>query len=85
MSSFERRDWNSTPYAELALRVLESARSGLSSRTSLRVPVALNHGDFSLPNLIWNHDRQHLWVVDFELSALRPIFYDLCTMIFELR
>ena len=74
-----------TLYAQWALKAVESLGKTLSPRTTLHIPVALNHGDFSLPNLIWDADREHLWVVDFELSARKPILHDLCTMIFELR
>lgn len=65
--------------------LLEGVRPGLSPRTVLRVPVALNHGDFSLPNLIWNDHEKQLWVIDFELSSYRPILHDLCTLIATLR
>lgn len=80
-----RKELESTPYAHVMTEVLESACLDMNSQDSLRVPVALNHGDFSLPNLIWNRARQHLWVVDFELSARRGILHDLGTMIFTLR
>jgi hypothetical protein len=80
-----RKQIESMPYTGLALKVLEFARQGLNPRTSVRVPVALNHGDFSLPNLLWNHEHKHLWVVDFELSSYRPILHDLCTLIATLR
>jgi O-antigen/teichoic acid export membrane protein len=79
------KDIDTTPYAGMTMRAFESACRNLGPQTQLRVPVALNHGDFTLPNLIWNHDVQHLWVVDFELSAYRPILHDLCALIFELR
>ncbi len=80
-----KKEMESTPYARRALKVLESTRQNLTPRTSLRVPVALNHGDFSLPNLIWNSDRQHVWMIDFEFSSYRPILHDLCTLIATLR
>ena len=73
------------PYAGLALKVLESTRRNLNPRTSLRVPVALNHGDFSLPNMIWDDTSKQLWVIDFEHSSYRPILHDLCTLIATLR
>ncbi|MGO8814055.1 MAG: phosphotransferase [Terriglobia bacterium] len=80
-----RRSAEFAPYARLAHQVLESARRDLNPRTSLRVPVALNHGDFSLPNLIWDDPRKRLWVIDFEHSSPRPIIHDLCTLIATLR
>src|SRR5690348_14164619 len=39
----------STRHADLALRALEIAAGDLKAHTPLRVPLALNHGDFSLP------------------------------------
>jgi len=80
----DRRKLDGTPYGERAHDVLESAVDKLRPQTCLRVPVALNHGDFSLPNLIWDDVREQLWVVDFELSSYRPILHDLCTMLFTL-
>jgi len=74
-----------TVYGQWALKAVESLGEILSPRTTLHIPVALNHGDFSLPNLIWNPEDEHLWVVDYELSARKVILHDLCTMIFELR
>jgi len=74
-----------TCYGEWALKAVELPARNLGPRTSFHTPVALNHGDFSLPNLIWDSNCQHLWVVDFELSARKAILHDLCTMIFELR
>jgi len=72
-------------YARLALKVLEFTKQDLHPRIPVRVPVALNHGDFSLPNLIWDGDSAQLWVIDFELSGYRPILHDLCTLIATLR
>jgi Ser/Thr protein kinase RdoA (MazF antagonist) len=80
-----KKELQATVYAQWALKAVETLGQILSPRTSLHIPVALNHGDFSLPNLIWDPDREHLWVVDFELSARKAILHDLCTMIFELR
>ncbi len=80
-----RRGAELAPYAGLARQVLESTRRDLNPRTALRVPVALNHGDFSLPNLIWDDPKKRLWVIDFEHSGQRPIIHDLCTLIATLR
>jgi len=74
-----------TLYAPRALKAVEALVQKLRPRTTLHIPVALNHGDFSLPNLIWDPDQEHLWVVDFELSARKSILHDLGTLIFELR
>ncbi len=80
-----KRRMETTPYPGYALKVLEFTKQCLRPRTSLRVPVALNHGDFSLPNLIWDDERKQLWVIDFELSSYRPILHDLCTLVATLR
>ena len=80
-----KKQMEASPDAALALRALESARFEHHAEACMRVPVALNHGDFTMPNLLWNDDHQHLSVIDFELSAPRPILHDLCTMISDLR
>lgn len=80
-----KKNLEGTPYGGWALKALELLADDLSPRTSFHMPVALNHGDFSLPNLIWDRKREQLWVVDFELSARKAILHDLCTIIFELR
>lgn len=72
-------------YRRLALQPLEAVCRQIGPRTPLRVPITMNHGDFSLPNLIWDGMRERLWVIDFELSSVRSILHDLCTMIFNLR
>ncbi len=74
-----------TSSAGRLLRMLEAAGRELDEKDSFPIPVALCHGDFTLPNLLWNPGREHLWVIDFELSGRRPILHDLCTMIFDLR
>jgi hypothetical protein len=80
-----RKKLEGTLYGVWALRALELLARHRGPRSSFHLPVALNHGDFSLPNLIWDRYREHLWVVDFELSARKSILHDLCAMIFELR
>ncbi len=80
-----KNQMETSPYAAIALKALEFTPLGHPAEACVRVPVALNHGDFTLPNLLWNDDHRHLWVIDFELSAARPILHDLCTMIFDLR
>ena len=80
-----RKKLEGTLYGVWALRALELLARHRGPRSSFHMPVALNHGDFSLPNLIWDRYREHLWVVDFELSARKSILHDLCAMIFELR
>ncbi len=81
----EARNLETTCYGSLALGVLEAAVENIGPGRKLEVSVALNHGDFSLPNLIWDKEGERLWVFDFEHSSYRPILHDLCTMIFTLR
>jgi hypothetical protein len=64
-----------TRYGLLATTVMECALA--NPRTSVRVPAALNHGDFTLSNLLWDKKFDQLWVIDFELAAHRPILHDL--------
>jgi len=80
-----KKELTGTLYAQWTWKVIESLGQRLSPRTTLHIPVALNHGDFSFPNLIWDPQQEHLWVVDFELSARKSILHDLGTMIFDLR
>ena len=80
-----KKELEGTHNGEWALKAIELLARNLGPRTSFHVPVALNHGDFSLPNLIWDSDHEHLWVVDFEPSERKVVLHDLCTIIFELR
>ncbi len=75
----------STLHGRLALQEIESACHQIGPQARLQVPVTLNHGDFSLPNLLWDRERERLWVLDYELSSCRPILHDLGMMIFDLR
>jgi len=68
-----------------ALQPLEAVCRQIGPRTPVRVPIAMNHGDFSLPNLIWDDETEHLWVLDFEHSCSRSTFHDLGMMVFDLR
>ena len=45
--------------------------------------MVLNHGDFTLANLLWNGTR--LSVLDFENPIVAAPFYDLLTLTFSLR
>jgi len=80
-----KRELEGTHFGEWASNAVELLARNFGPLTSFHTPVALNHGDFSLPNLIWDSASEHLWVVDFELSARKTILHDLCTIIFELR
>jgi len=80
-----KKQMETSSYAALALKALEFTPLEHHAPACARIPVALNHGDFTLPNLRWNGDHHQLWVIDFEFSAARPILHDLCTIIFDLR
>lgn len=68
-----------------ALEPLQAVCRQIGTRTPVRAPIAVNHGDFRLCKLLWNHDPEHLWVVDFQYSSCRSVLHDLATMIVELR
>lgn len=55
------------PWADIA------AARRVRNETSL--PSASSHGDFCPENLLF--DEQTVWVIDWELSGLRPVGYDL--------
>jgi hypothetical protein len=74
----------STPFVEDAETVLESGLQRILAST-LTVPVGLNHGDFTLANLMWDERASRLWVIDFERPTHAGIWQDLATIIFSLR
>jgi hypothetical protein len=67
----------------ISLRRLETELSGIEEH--FQVPVALSHGDFCLPNLIYRRDTRTVFLVDFEHAASRPVLADLVSMICSLR
>ncbi len=69
----------------LASKVLAMAQKEFGVGGVVQVPVAMNHGDFTLANLLWDGSHRQLWVIDFEQMARRPILHDLSAMIFALR
>jgi aminoglycoside phosphotransferase len=73
-----------SPFVEHAGTVLESGLQELQAST-LAVPAGLNHGDFTLANLLWDRRAGKLWVVDFENPTHAGIWQDLATMVFSLR
>jgi aminoglycoside phosphotransferase (APT) family kinase protein len=85
LSLVREKGLENSSYGRQALRALQPALSNLESHLPVQVPVALNHGDFTLPNLLWDSQPRQLWVVDFELSTQRGILHDLCSIIFDLR
>lgn len=76
---------NGGHYETMAAKILEMSLMTMGDKSNFEVPVALTHGDFSLANLLWDPVGKQLAVVDFELSASRPIYYDLFTLITDLR
>lgn len=80
-----RQGLENSACGDQALRILKASLENRALKRPVEVPVALNHGDFTLPNLLWSHDRRQLWVIDFEFSSYRGIIHDLGTMIFDLR
>jgi hypothetical protein len=80
-----RRRQGNPGYGRMACRVVHGAILKLGGVTSVPVPVAFTHGDFSLPNLLWDRKRGELWIVDFEHSEYRPIAHDLVTIVSNLR
>ncbi len=81
----EREGLRSSRYALIALQLLETARMSIGGEGKLQVLVALNHGDFLLPNLMWDKKLSRVFVFDFEHSGYRGICHDLVSMIFSLR
>ena len=71
-------------YIESAIQILNHliAVAGTSRFT---MPVALAHGDFCPANLMWEKNSQSLTVVDFELSEVHPVCYDLFALVSDLR
>lgn len=72
-------------YEHLASKILEASLTAMGKTGNFEVPVALTHGDFCLSNLLWKTTGKQLVVVDFELSGLRPVYYDLFALIADLR
>jgi hypothetical protein len=74
----------SSQYARVACGLLEAALVTVGG-AKFPAPVALSHGDFALPNLIWDQEVGQLSIVDFEHAGHRIICHDLLCMIFNLR
>ncbi len=76
---------NDGRYEHIASKILEASLIEMGEAGNFEVPVALTHGDFCLSNLLWKATGKQLAVIDFELSGLRPIYYDLFALIADLR
>src|SRR5271167_1098594 len=81
----QKEGLHSPPYLQMACRLLEAARRKLRSPEKLLLPVALNHGDFALANLVWDNRKNRLFIIDFEHAGPRSVCHDLFTIIFDLR
>jgi Ser/Thr protein kinase RdoA (MazF antagonist) len=82
---FARNGLCDSAHFKVVSRFLKQARKNVGSQGKLHVPTALNHGDFTLPNLIWNKNLHQLSVIDFEHFSYKPICTDLVTVISSLR
>jgi hypothetical protein len=69
----------------LSLQPLEAVCRRIGPRTPVRTPISMNQGYYSLQNLLWDGEREHLWVTDFGHASYRPILHDLCTIVCDLR
>jgi aminoglycoside phosphotransferase len=82
----QRESGNSeTPYQMSAREVLNATRLMISGQSVVELPVVMNHGDFTLANMIWDDEQRCLFVVDLENPAAAGPHYDLLTAIFSLR
>jgi len=76
---------SSPRYTEMACRVVETAFEMVGRQTRVPLPWGLCHGDFSLPNLIWDAKLKRLSVIDFEHSGSGTTFHDLFALAFDFR
>ena len=72
-------------YARIVTKLLERALVIAGGTGKLLVPVVFSHGDFCLPNLMWDKKLTQLSIFDFENSGHRSICHDLATIVFSLR
>lgn len=80
----EEGAFGSSRYANPAFNRAEAALMSIRGG-KLLVPVALNHGDFVLPNVMWNRKLSRLFIFDFEHSGYRALCHDLVAMVLSLR
>jgi len=79
------RGASSSKYVRVAIRLLQRAAAMLGGTGKLLVPAGLTHGDFCLPNLMWDARLARLVVVDFEHFGYGNICHDLTAILFSLR
>jgi hypothetical protein len=68
-----------------ALGLLSAAQETIGGSGKILSPVTLTHGDFALPNMMWDDKRDRLVVLDFEHSDYRNSWHDLATLLSSLR
>jgi thiamine kinase-like enzyme len=68
-----------------ALHLLSEAQESISGAGKILSPITLTHGDFALPNMMWDHKCQRLVILDFEHSDYRNSWHDLATLLSSFR
>jgi len=76
---------SSSKYARIAVSLMERALVVAGGTGKLSAPAGLTHGDFCLPNLMWDAKLAQLVVFDFEHFDYGSICRDLAAIIFSLR
>jgi len=71
-------------YIDTALHFLELAVTRLKT-DRVYVPQSFTHGDFSLPNMLWDRTAERLAIIDFEHARERVIVHDLVVLLCNLR
>jgi hypothetical protein len=69
----------------LALRLLSAAQESIGGNGKVLSPVTLTHGDFALPNMMWNQKHGRVVMLDFEHSDYRNSWQDLATLLSSFR
>jgi hypothetical protein len=67
------------------LGLLSVAQENIGESGIIASPVTLTHGDFALPNMVWNSKRDRLVILDFEHSDYRNSWHDLATLLSSFR
>jgi len=71
-------------YVQQARAIVQEAIAKLGA-SRISSAIALNHGDFTLANLMWDEHTEQISVVDFENAMPNGIWQDLSTMALSLR